>query len=208
MKKEIQLLLVVFFLMQCAPASKKSEDLSNDTATVAESLSVDSALDQNTDEPTIISIDIDEFTKHPFLSDYPMVKKFLKDDEVIFNVIAEDTLHSEYRILEFDSSRIEFLDSDPSYQDELGDLICSADIRSTKFYFNQDVAIGMTEEDFLNRAGLDKSSLTQDQETGKSYYVNEIPFNDGHWKMTLWFDRNQLSRFQYEISPCFFEYDN
>ena len=77
---------------------------------------------------------------------------------MIFTVIADDTIHSEYRTLLLEGSRIEFLDSDNN-QDVVGDLICSADIRSPKFRFNDGVTIGMTRDEFQKSADLPENAF-------------------------------------------------
>lgn len=117
-------------------------------------------------------------------------------------------MHSEHRIIDSDSARIDFLDSDPGFQDELGDLICSSDITSTKFIFNQDVVIGSAQENFLSRAGLSESSLKQDQKTNNSYYEHSVSWgeDEGYWRVTFWFNAGLLVRIQSEISPCYYDY--
>lgn len=206
-------LLVIFF--QCTPPAQKENQEAGDTTTnttepitptSAESL--EEASNENAElydaDPT--SFNLDEFAKHPFPSDYPYIKDFLREEGIAFIIIAEDTIHSEHRIIEFDSSRIDFLDSAPEYQDELGDLICSSDIGSTKFLFNQDVVIGSSQEDFLTRAGLSESSLTKDEEA--SFYEHKVSWgeDEGYWKITFWFSGGLLVRIQSEISPCYYEY--
>jgi len=207
--KPILLSLTIF--LQCASTSQQeSVATTNDTLTIVSTPSEDvnaSLSSPVTDESEVNSIDIDEFTKLPFENDYPYVKTLLREDGIIFTIIAHDTVHSEHRTIEFDSSRIEFLDSDPSYQDELGDLICSSDIRSPKFRFNQSVSIGMPQDEFLTRANLAESQLIKDTETNYSYYENKIGFeDDGHWKITIWFKNGFLVRIQSEINPCYYDY--
>ena len=207
MKKNCLKLLVLpaFIFCQCAPSTPKESKNSGDTVAIVSEPPTEVSITTPVDEPVDISINMEDFTKHPFESDYPNMKKSLKDASVNFTLIA-DTIDSEHRVILFDSSRIDFLDSDPNYQDELGDLICSADIRSPKFYFNQGVTIGMPQSEFLNRANLAKSSLLQDKDTGYVYLENEIPFDDGHWKIIIWFKAGLLVRIQSEISPCFYDY--
>jgi len=206
----VKLLLLLFFIFfQCASSTQKeSENTADTTAVVSAPPEEVSVSDQTTDDSEYVaSFDMDDFTKHPFESDYPYIKKYLKEDSIIFTIIANDTTHSEYRTILFDSSRIEFLDSDPRFQDELGDLICSSDIRSPKFQFNQGITIGMPQDEFLTLANLTESSLVKGAATSHRYYENSIPFDDeGHWKITLWFNAGFLVCIQSEISPCFFYY--
>ena len=201
---------IPFALMQCAGSGGSESKGVVDTLAVAKDSLHDSGepLLLNADStPEDFSFDIDDFTKNPFVSDYPAVKSNLAEDSVIFKVIADDTIHSEYRTLLFEGSRIEFLDSDNN-QDVVGDLICSADIRSPKFRFNDGVTIGMTRDEFQKSADLPENAFHKAEASGQTYYEHEIPFNDGHWKITLWFDDRALTRFQYEISPCHIEYDD
>lgn len=203
---------VIIFLQCISPAQKENEN-AIDTVNVAETspeAEKFSSSDQTTENSEYTSsgdLDLEAFTKYPFENDYPYIKNMLREDSIAFTIIAYDTVHSDERIIEFDSSRISFLDSDENYQAELGDLICSSDINSLKFRFNQGVTIGMPQEEFLTRAGLDKSSLTK-EDASLSYYENKISWgeDEGHWKLTVWFNAGVLVRIQSEISPCYYDY--
>jgi hypothetical protein len=206
--KLLMLLFTIFF--QCSSTTQKESVGDADTTEISLSpqKQEEPSSTEVADEPDYTSsFDMDEFTKHPFDNDYPYIKTLLKENRITFTIIEEDTIHSEQRTIEFDSSRIEFLDSDPQYQDELGDLICSADIRSPKFQFNQGITIGITQEEFLTNANLTESSLIQDEATGHSYYENKVSWDEeGYWKVTFWFHTGLLVRIQSEISPCYYDY--
>ncbi len=212
MKIEGYLLLIMLIASASCSQPRSKEALSDSTQMPTDTVvskmlnSTEPArVDEPNDAPEYNTIDMQEFTKHPFPNSYPEVKSTLREEGVIFTIIANDTIHSEHRTIMFDDSQINFLDSDPSYQDELGDLICSSDIRSPKFRFNQNVAIGMAQNEFFTRASLSESSLVQGSE-GNWYFENEIPFDDGHWKITIWFKGGLLTRVQSEISPCYYDY--
>jgi hypothetical protein len=200
----------MLFLQCGSPAQKENENKRTiDTLAVEAPVEETPTSGQETTETEYAaSIDLDEFTKYPFRNDYPYIKEILKEDSIAFTLIALDTIHSEQRIIEFDNSRIEFLDSDENYQAELGDLICSSDIKSPKFRFNQDVKIGMPQEEFLARADLDESYLMRDDASGLHYYENKISWgeDEGHWKVVFWFNGGVLVRVQSEISPCYYDY--
>src|SRR5690349_9855012 len=173
MKRNWLLPLFLLFTLRCASPTKQESEITTDTATATASVATEpvSTPNEEADEGEYLaSIDLEEFTKHPFENDYPYIKNALREDSIEFTIIARDTIHSEQRTIQFDNSRIEFLDSDPAYQDELGDLICSSDIYEPKFRFNQDIVIGMPQSEFLIRAGLSESSLLKDGETDSSYY--------------------------------------
>ena len=217
MKRYYSKLHLVFLviLFQCAPSAQKENENTGDTTALAEpttstSESPEEVSNEDAElydaDPT--TLDLDEFTKHPFPSDYPYIKNFLREEGIAFTIIAEDTTHSEHRIIDSDSARIDFLDSDPAFQDELGDLICSSDIKSVKFVFNQDVMIGTAQEIFLSRANLTQSALTKDEGTSLSYYEHKVSWgeDEGYWKVTFWFNAGLLVRIQSEISPCYYEY--
>ena len=139
----MKLLMMSFIIfIQCASQTQKEAETTVDTTTVVSAPPETASVPDQTPEEPEYAFDMDEFTKHPFESDYPYIKKILREDSIEFTIIAKDTTHSEQRAILFDSSRIDFLDSDPQYQDELGDLICSSDIRSPKFQFNQGITIG------------------------------------------------------------------
>src|SRR5688572_10095595 len=131
-KNCVKLVLLSFFIFpQCTSSSQKESESAVDTTVVASAPTEEVPLsDQETVEPEYsYSFDMDAFTKHPFESDYPYIKNQLKEDSIAFTITTQDTINSEQRTIVFDSSRIDFLDSDPQFQDELGDLICSSDIR-------------------------------------------------------------------------------
>ncbi|HMV09882.1 MAG TPA: hypothetical protein PK325_03370 [Cyclobacteriaceae bacterium] len=209
-------LALALILFQCTSPGQKENETVQDTTSlnkpVASTSSESSEEVSNEDaglydaDPT--SLDLDEFTKHPFPSDYPYIKTFLREEGIAFNILAEDTIHSEHRIIDSDSISIDFLDSDPRFQDELGDLICSSDIRASNFMFNQDVVIGAAQEIFLTRANLSESSLTKDEDTNLSYYEHKVSWgeDEGYWKVTFWFNAGVLVRIQSEISPCYYDY--
>ncbi|MFN8335646.1 MAG: hypothetical protein U0U09_10985 [Cyclobacteriaceae bacterium] len=209
-------LALALILFQCTSPGQKENETVQDTTSlnkpVASTSSESSEEVSNEDaglydaDPT--SLDLDEFTKHPFPSDYPYIKTFLREEGIAFNILAEDTIHSEHRIIDSDSISIDFLDSDPRFQDELGDLICSSDIRTGNFMFNQDVVIGAAQEIFLTRANLSESSLTKDEDTNLSYYEHKVSWgeDEGYWKVTFWFNAGALVRIQSEISPCYYDY--
>jgi hypothetical protein len=201
--------LSLFIFLQCTSSSQKESKKAVDTAVVASASTEEAPLsDQLKNEPEYsYSFDMDEFTKHPFENDYPYIKSQLKADSIVFTITTQDTINSEQRTIEFDSSRIDFLDSDPQFQDELGDLICSSDIRSPKFQFNQGITIGMSQDEFLTNANLTGSALTQDEATGHSYFENKVSWNEeGYWKVTFSFHAGLLVRVQSEISPCYYDY--
>lgn len=202
------LLISMIFVRFSTSAQKENENLS-DTTTIEEvpAPAEGVALEEQISDESF-SLNLDEFTKHPFESDYPYIKSFLREEGIAFTIIAEDTIHSEHRIIEFDSSRIDFLDSDERFQAELGDLICSSDINSRKFQFNQGISIGITQEDFLSRSGLIESVLEKDESTGLSYYENRVTWgeDEGYWQVTFWFKGGLLVRIQTEISPCYYDY--
>jgi hypothetical protein len=204
----IKLVLLSFCVfLQCTSSTQKEAENTVDTTTVASTQPEAVTLSDQTTEESEYTFDMDEFTKHPFANDYPYIKELLKQDSVVFTIIAEDTIHSEHRAIVFDSSRIDFLDSDPRFQDELGDLICSSDIRSPKFQFNQGITISMPQEEFLTNANLTESSLTPDEATGRNYYENKVSWDEeGYWKVTFWFHAGLLVRIQSEISPCYYDY--
>lgn len=205
-------LLLLTPVIQCSSPqtenkSIETRDTIKSSAPEISAQEVVDADDQLSGESGSVSIDLDEFAKNPFQSDYPYIKSLLLKEGLAFTIIAEDTIHSEHRIIEFDSARIDFLDSDPRFQDELGDLICSSDISSRKFIFNQDVMIGMPQEDFLSRANLTQSSLKTDTESGLSYYSHTVSWHEeGYWKVTFWVDGSLLVRIQSEINPCYYDY--
>lgn len=209
------LILLIFF--QCAsPVQKENQNVGDSTdipSTTTVSTPAESSEEMPDEDAELYDADpnslaLDEFAKHPFPSDYPYIKNFLREEGIAFTLITEDTIHSEQRAIEFDSSRIDFLDSDERFQDELGDLICSSDIRSDKFQFNQNVTIGMIQEDFLSWASLSESLLTKDEATNSSYYEHKVSWgeDEGYWKVTFWFRGGILIRIQSEISPCYYEY--
>lgn len=209
----LSLLLIILIFVQCSTSTQSKNENTADSTTnagvsgLAEEVATE---EQISDEAGSASLDLEEFTKHPFESDYLYVKNFLREAGIDFTIIAEDPVHSEHRIIEFDNSRIDFLDSDEQFQEELGDLICSSDIISAKFRFNQNISIGMTQEDFLSRAELIESSLEKDESTGLRYYENSIAWgeDEGYWKVTFWFNAGVLIRIQTEINPCFYDYGN
>lgn len=209
-KNRIRLFLLSFFIFfQCASSSQKEGESTTDTTSIAltPQEQEEPASTEVADESEYTSFDMDEFTKHPFENDYPYIKKLLKEDSIVFTITTKDTIDSESRTIVFDSSRIDFLDSDPRFQDELGDLICSSDIRSPKFQFNQGITIGIPQEEFLTNANLTESSLTRDEATGHSYYENKVSWDEeGYWKVTFWFNAGLLVRIQSEISPCYYDY--
>ena len=212
MKRYFHILLLFSALVhvRCSSPAQKETESTGDTTAVAETTTPEETqqYEPTDDSEYIASLDMEAFTKHPFENDYPYIKNMLREDSIAFTIIAYDTIHSEQRTIEFDSSRIEFLDSDENYQAELGDLICSSDIKSPKFRFNQDVTIGMPQDDFLTRANLDESSLEKDDDTGFRYFENKISWgeDEGNWKVVFWFNGGVLVRVQSEISPCYYDY--
>ena len=206
-------LLVILF--QCASPAQKENENAGDTTSTPSATTVSAPAESSEEMPDEDaelydadpnSLALDEFAKHPFPSDYPYIKNFLREEGIAFTILTEDTIHSEQRSIEFDSSRIDFLDSDDNFQEELGDLICSSDIRSDKFQFNQNVTIGMIQDDFLSWAGVAESLLTKEEDL--SYYEHKVSWgeDEGYWKVIFWFRAGILVRIQSEISPCYYDY--
>lgn len=203
------IVLIVIIFVQCSTSAQKENESASDTTAIDEvaAQAEEVALEEQISDESL-TLNLDEFAKHPFESDYPYIKSFLREEGIDFTLIAEDTIHSEHRIIEFDSSRIDFLDSDERFQAELGDLICSSDINSREFRFNQGVSIGITQEDFLSRTGLIESALEKDETTGLSYYEYRVTWgeDDGYWQVTFWFKGGLLVRILTKISPCYYDY--
>ncbi len=190
-------------LLQCTPSTHQESTSNKDSVAAIPATVPTSDKSEIAEGANNGSIDIEYLTKYPFESDHAK----LKNDLVEAGFVVKDTILYGHVVLLFDSSRVEINDADDN-QDVIGDLICSANIRSSEFAFSQAVSIGMSLDDFLSRASLTKAALKEDPTSARSYFQNEIPFNDGHWMITLWFTGGLLTEIEYEISPCEIEYDH
>ncbi|MEJ0056749.1 MAG: hypothetical protein WDN75_14490 [Bacteroidota bacterium] len=212
------LLPFVFCIVQCTSSVKKEEPAVSDSLSVPfdSSSTISAASAHETSIPDPNAIDIEKFIQEPFESDYEALQKIMKEDGFLLRVdssqefkpllFQESTYYSSNPMtLQFDSSLVTMMGK--IHQEATGvDVICSADITSSKFRFSQGVTIGMSKSDFLKHANLPDSLVTQDASTGKSYFEKEaayaVPFTNAFYRMKIWFTDDTLTRFQYETFPC------